>query len=49
MPLAFSCRSQADYVVHLAAAISVAESMKLPEKYMKNNVEGSMLVLDMYA
>jgi len=38
---------QADYVVHLAAAISVAESMKLPMKYMRNNVEGSKLVLQM--
>jgi UDP-glucose 4-epimerase len=33
-----------DYIVHLAAAISVAESMKDPEKYTKNNVEGSRKV-----
>mmetsp|Transcript_36020 Transcript_36020/g.88632 ORF Transcript_36020/g.88632 Transcript_36020/m.88632 type:complete len:385 (-) Transcript_36020:1239-2393(-) len=32
------------YVVHLAAAISVAESMKLPEKYERVNVEGSRKV-----
>ena len=35
-----------DYVVHLGAAISVAESMTNPEKYEKNNVEGSRAVLD---
>jgi UDP-glucose 4-epimerase len=33
------------YVVHLAAAISVAESMKMPDKYDMINVEGSMNVL----
>lgn len=32
--------------MHLAAAISVAESMKLPEKYSKINVDGSRKVLD---
>eukprot|EP00656_Telonema_subtile_P028394 TRINITY_DN3081_c0_g1_i1.p1 TRINITY_DN3081_c0_g1~~TRINITY_DN3081_c0_g1_i1.p1 ORF type:complete len:400 (+),score=91.37 TRINITY_DN3081_c0_g1_i1:3-1202(+) len=38
---------QADYVVHLAAAISVAESMRLPGKYYETNVDGSRAVLDM--
>lgn len=33
-----------DYIVHLAAAISVAESMKLPEKYTKINIDGSRKV-----
>jgi nucleoside-diphosphate-sugar epimerase len=35
-----------DFVIHLAAAISVAESMKLPEKYTDNNVHGSQNVID---
>ncbi|CAI5723971.1 unnamed protein product [Hyaloperonospora brassicae] len=35
-----------DYVVHLAAAISVEESTRLPEKYERINVEGSRKVLD---
>uniref|UniRef100_H3GCE4 NAD-dependent epimerase/dehydratase domain-containing protein n=1 Tax=Phytophthora ramorum TaxID=164328 RepID=H3GCE4_PHYRM len=35
-----------DYVVHLAAAISVEESTRLPEKYQRINVEGSRKVLD---
>ena len=34
------------YVVHLAAAISVPESVRLPEKYERINVEGSRQVLD---
>ena len=33
-----------DYLIHLAAAISVAESMKMPEKYARTNVEGSKKV-----
>ena len=33
-----------DYVVHLAAAISVAESMTMPEKYARINEEGSKKV-----
>jgi UDP-glucose 4-epimerase len=33
-----------DYVIHLAAAISVAESMKMPEKYDRINVDGSRKV-----
>ncbi|KAJ8566414.1 hypothetical protein ON010_g6710 [Phytophthora cinnamomi] len=37
---------QIDYVVHLAAAISVEESTRLPEKYERINVEGSRKVLD---
>jgi len=35
-----------DYVIHLAAAISVAESMNDPGKYTRTNVEGSRLVLE---
>lgn len=35
-----------DYIVHLAAAISVAESMKDPEKYTQNNIVGSQNVID---
>ncbi|CAH0477804.1 unnamed protein product [Peronospora belbahrii] len=35
-----------DYVVHLAAAISVEESTRLPEKYERINVEGSRKVLE---
>jgi UDP-glucose 4-epimerase len=35
-----------DYIVHLAAAISVEESTRLPEKYERINVEGSRKVLD---
>ena len=35
-----------DYVIHLAAAISVAESMKLPAKYTDNNIHGSQNVID---
>ncbi|DBA02412.1 TPA: hypothetical protein N0F65_007231 [Lagenidium giganteum] len=35
-----------DYVVHLAAAISVEESTRLPEKYERINIEGSRKVLD---
>ena len=33
-------------VVHLAGFISVAESVRCPEKYHKNNVEGSARLLD---
>ena len=33
-----------DYLIHLAAAISVAESMTMPEKYSRINVEGSKKV-----
>jgi len=36
-----------DYVVHLAAAISVAESMTQPEKYFATNVAGSQKVLEL--
>jgi UDP-glucose 4-epimerase len=32
------------YVIHLAAAISVAESMKMPDKYARINVDGSRKV-----
>ncbi|RLN94284.1 hypothetical protein BBJ28_00007672 [Nothophytophthora sp. Chile5] len=35
-----------DYIIHLAAAISVEESTRLPEKYERINVEGSRKVLD---
>jgi UDP-glucose 4-epimerase len=35
-----------DYIVHLAAAISVEESTRLPEKYERINIEGSRKVLD---
>lgn len=35
-----------DRCVHLAAAVSVAESMTQPEKYMKINVDGSRNVLE---
>lgn len=34
------------YVIHLAAAISVPESVRLPEKYVRINVEGSRRVLE---
>ena len=34
------------HLVHLAAAISVAESMKLPAKYERVNINGSQNVLD---
>jgi UDP-glucose 4-epimerase len=44
--LATSRDTQIDYVVHLAAAISVEESTRLPEKYQRINVEGSRKVLD---
>jgi UDP-glucose 4-epimerase len=33
-----------DYVIHLAAAISVAESMTNKEKYMNHNIDGSKKV-----
>ena len=40
---------QVDYVIHLAAAISVAESMKMPDKYNRTNIQvsayASMVVL----
>lgn len=36
-----------EYVVHLAAAISVAESMSQPEKYMNTNVKGSQQVFEL--
>ena len=36
-----SITTQIDYVVHLAAAISVAESMTMPEKYNKYVKNGS--------
>jgi len=35
-----------DYIIHLAAAISVAESMNDPHKYTRVNVDGSRNVLD---
>jgi len=35
-----------DYVIHLAAAISVAESMSDPDKYNRTNIIGSQLVFD---
>ena len=35
-----------DYVVHLAAAISVTESVAMPEKYERTNVEGSRHVFE---
>lgn len=35
-----------DYVVHLAAAISVAESMTNPQKYYENNIEGSRRIFE---
>jgi len=35
-----------DYIIHLAAAISVAESMSDPNKYHRTNVEGSKYVLE---
>merc|ERR1712086_947424 len=35
-----------DYVIHLAAAISVAESMSDPDKYNRTNIHGSQLVFD---
>jgi UDP-glucose 4-epimerase len=35
-----------EYIVHLAAAISVEESTRLPEKYERINVEGSRKVLE---
>lgn len=37
--------AQIDYVIHLAAAISVAESMTQPEKYVNVNIKGSQKVL----
>ncbi|KAL0216906.1 hypothetical protein RCL1_007389 [Eukaryota sp. TZLM3-RCL] len=37
--------SDVTHCIHLAAAISVAESMQNPEKYMRINVEGSRNVL----
>jgi len=38
-------KDEIDYVVHLAAAISVAESVVDPEKYYRINVQGSNNVL----
>lgn len=38
-----------EYVVHLAAAISVTESVRMPEKYETINVEGSRLVFEWYS
>jgi len=35
-----------DYVIHLAAAISVAESMSDPGKYNRTNVDGSKIVFE---
>ncbi|KAH9115276.1 hypothetical protein LEN26_012017 [Aphanomyces euteiches] len=35
-----------DYVVHLAAAVSVVESVSMPEKYHRINVDGSRYVLE---
>merc|ERR1711865_1371002 len=35
-----------DYVIHLAAAISVAESMSDPGKYNRTNIDGSQIVFD---
>jgi len=35
---------QIDYVVHLAASISVAESMTMPDKYNETNIQGSAKV-----
>ena len=40
-----SISGRVDYIVHLAAAISVAESMSDPDKYNRTNVYGSELVL----
>jgi len=42
----YSKIGKVDYIIHLAAAISVAESMNDPEKYNRTNVEGSRLLLD---
>jgi len=39
-------RSNVTYIIHLAAAISVAESMTNKEKYHRINIEGSRKVLD---
>jgi nucleoside-diphosphate-sugar epimerase len=33
-----------DYIIHLAAAISVAESMTMPDKYNETNIQGSAKV-----
>ena len=35
-----------DVIYHLAAAISVAESVELPQKYVRTNVEGTVNVLE---
>lgn len=35
-----------DYAIHLAAAVSVVESMTNPEKYYKTNIEGSKKVYE---
>merc|ERR1711907_556370 len=39
-------KGKVDYIIHLAAAISVAESMNDPNKYHRTNVEGSRHVLE---
>eukprot|EP00656_Telonema_subtile_P055150 TRINITY_DN8453_c0_g1_i1.p1 TRINITY_DN8453_c0_g1~~TRINITY_DN8453_c0_g1_i1.p1 ORF type:complete len:329 (-),score=115.58 TRINITY_DN8453_c0_g1_i1:278-1264(-) len=41
-----SIHEPVDYVIHLAAAISVAESMSDPGKYNRTNIHGSQLVFD---
>jgi len=42
----FAAIGKVDYIIHLAAAISVAESMNDPDKYSRTNVEGSRQVLE---
>jgi len=42
----FAKLPKVDYIIHLAAAISVAESMSDPHKYNRTNVDGSRLVLE---
>jgi len=46
VPSDFDQIGKVDYIIHLAAAISVAESMNDPQKYNRTNVEGSRNMLD---
>ncbi|RLN94283.1 hypothetical protein BBJ28_00007673 [Nothophytophthora sp. Chile5] len=46
LPILCCLLHQIDYVIHLAAAISVEESTRLPEKYERINIEGSRKVLE---
>ena len=40
------CFEGVDTVVHLAALKSVNESMQFPQKYSKNNIAGTLALLD---